>query len=164
MNATRKFQFSLMALLLVCNVTMAQSLSRQTICSTGGSNTVSGVLVSQTIGQPYHTNANYNNGISYRPGFQQPTAGHETNSVGTLNISLFPNPVFDLLNIESSDVIPNAVISVVDVRGETIYFNRVSNLKTFRIDCQQWPNGTYVFSVSNEKSSTYSSNIIVIHY
>lgn len=165
MNAKYIFSLLCVSLLLLGKVTMAQSLSRQTLCSAGSSNAVNGFLVSLTIGQPYQTDANYNNGLSYRPGFQQPSGVQATSSGRPLNLRFFPNPVLTSLTIQSGEVIPNAIISIVDLEGKTIYSSRVSNLTTFTMDdCQQWPNGTYILKISDGKSRTYSSNIIVMHY
>jgi hypothetical protein len=140
----------------------AQSLSRQTIFSTGGSNLVDGVWISQTIGQSYNTTANYSNGISYRPGFQQPACkSGDKAAVYQLSLTLFPNPVVTSLTIRSTEAIPNAIIQVIDIKGALIYTNSVKNLTTYTIDCQHWTPGTYTLNVSNGKSGFYSSKVII---
>lgn len=164
MKVQHIFNAFLMLFLFFGSSVTAQSLSRQTIFSTASSNLVDGVWISQTIGQSYNTATNYSNGISYRPGFQQP-ASKKANKIvdNQLPLVLFPNPVVTSFTVQSPEVIPIAIIKVVDVNGTVVYSNSVTNLTTHKIDCQQWAAGTYVLSVSNGRSNIYSSAVIVNH-
>jgi hypothetical protein len=153
----------LTSLLLFSYSLMAQSINRHTICSTGGSGIIDGALISQTIGQSYNTTANYGNGISYRPGFQQP-AGTHTYQWVDYKFTLFPIPVTKSLTIQAGLTVPKAIITAFDLNGKMVYSSSFTNLTTCEVDCQRWTNGSYVFSISDGTHLLYSAKVLVFNY
>ncbi|MDI1353633.1 MAG: hypothetical protein PSX36_01855, partial [bacterium] len=69
----------------------AQSIKRESISSTGNSSSSSGVSLSQTVGQPYHTGTKQSDNTAYHPGFQQSIFRTELIS-STVEAKIVPNP------------------------------------------------------------------------
>lgn len=146
----------------------AQSIQRQSIGIAGTNMVSDGTLIKQTIGQPYATSTYYNNGIGYRPGFQQPSGAHAKTSIiaeqlvhSFLHVKLFPNPTASSATIESPEIIANALLKVLDSKGRVIVKEKVAELKSHSINCENWPAGLYFVSISDEHHTSYSSKLII---
>ena len=112
--------------------TKAQSLERQTISSSGSSLFSNGTLIRQTIGQPYSTATNYNNKISFLPGFQQPI--FRTRVIrNDLSLKLFPNPATEYVIIESSYPLKEAIVNVVDNSGKLVFSDRTELFEKYQL-------------------------------
>ena len=75
------------------------------------------------------------------------TTGMLEKPVEQVNISVYPNPVSDQLNI----VLPgnaDAIISITSLAGQVIYFSRLSTIKT-SIDVSSLKPGMYIVSFQN---------------
>ena len=137
----------------------SQSIKRQTVASSVGSKSTDGVRVSQTVGQPYHTQTNQSGGISYRPGFQQPVFKTELIE-STLNVSIVPNPAFYSFFIESSDTLKQAVLATYDEAGKLVYSEKIEFFKKHEVHCANWANGIYVITVTDKKNNLISTKLI----
>jgi hypothetical protein len=143
------------------HVLYAQSLQRQSIGSAGGAVYSDGVLIQQTVGQPYSTNTYYDNGISYRPGFQQPV--FKVDLIKTsINMDVFPNPATSWVTLKSSKALTNAVFQVVDLNGKLIFKENFNEFTTYTLKCDDWSNGTYVLSLTDQSGNSYSSKLIIL--
>lgn len=70
-------------------------------------------------------------------------------SIGSNNISIFPNPTSEILNICTSSKIE--IITIMDMNGRTIQnIKNVDNLYLFNIN--QLPKGCYILSIKTEDS------------
>lgn len=140
---------------------VAQTLQRQSIGSAGSYIYTEGTLVQQTIGQPYSTATKYDDNITYRPGFQQPV--FKINLIHTnINLDVFPNPATNWVILKTSKTLTNVKIQVVDITGKLIINQDVEEFKSHTINCEQWPNGTYVISLSDGGKNSYSSKLIIL--
>lgn len=146
----------------------AQSIQRQSIGICGSNMVSDGTLIKQTIGQPYATITYYNNGIGFRPGFQQPSGASARTSIiekqlsqSFLNVKLFPNPTASLATIESQELIANAFLKVMDSNGRLLIKEQVTGMKSHSINCENWPAGLYFISISDEHNTSYSSKLII---
>jgi PKD repeat protein len=61
------------------------------------------------------------------------------------NISIYPNPISDILNIENLD---NQIITVTDVLGKTMLTEKIIAGKN-SINISHFPNGTYILKIGN---------------
>lgn len=145
----------------------AQTIQRQSIGICGANMVSDGMLVKQTIGQPYAANTYYQNGIGFRPGFQQPSGLHAQSSIiardlvqSKLNLKIYPNPAANAVTIQSTDF-KNGELKVMDSSGRLIVKESVSELKNHSIDCGKWPNGLYLITISDEQNISYSSKLII---
>lgn len=146
----------------------AQTIQRQSIGICGANMVSEGILVKQTIGQPYATATYYANGIGFRPGFQQPTVSlsrvsfieeglHQANN----RLIVYPNPATSSVSIKSEKGITNGLLSVMDSNGRLVLNHQVSELNNHLINCESWDNGLYLISVSTEGRTSYSAKLII---
>lgn len=146
---------------IVFDVAYAQSLQRQSIGSAGGSVYYNGTLVQQTVGQPYATNTSYDDGIIYRPGFQQPV--FKVDLIKTsINMDVYPNPATSWVNLKSSKMLTSATFQVVDINGKLIFKETFNEFDSYTLKCDDWSNGTYVLSLSDQAGNYYSSKLIIL--
>lgn len=71
------------------------------------------------------------------------------------NISVFPNPAKDLINIAGTDKIKGVKdIVVTNIAGTHIYSRSYLANETISIPCAQWPNGTYLLQINTTEGKT----------
>jgi Secretion system C-terminal sorting domain len=66
-------------------------------------------------------------------------------------LSVYPNPVSDVLKIANADSLANASFSIVDILGKTVFQSKVLN--NDGIDVSALSSGVYVLSVSSEEGA-----------
>jgi hypothetical protein len=159
----RKYLLIVSLSLFVILQTEAQTIRKQSVASAGNSMSANGILIQQTIGQAYATTAYYNNGISYQPGFQQlyNMRTEFVHSTIKLNMKVYPNPAAHSVTIESPEIIHKASIQVRNMKGEIIINEQVDELRKHTIRCENWPNGFYFITLSNEHKNNYTSKLII---
>jgi len=163
-NLNRALFLSIVFLLLFVTLqSEAQTIKRQSIANYGSSTFFEGVLIRQTIGQPYFTAGYYGNEMKIRPGFQQPPnfSLELINSTFNLSLNVYPNPAAYSVTIESSDVINDAILQVVDINGKLILKEKVPELRSYLISCEAWPNGFYFVTLYDKHQNKYSSKLII---
>ncbi|MCK5539196.1 MAG: T9SS type A sorting domain-containing protein [Bacteroidales bacterium] len=145
--------------------TIAQSVQRQSVASTGSYLYNNGYLVQQTIGQPYSTTTFYSNKLGFRPGFQQfPSSISlklQEDTFTNINLKVYPNPATYTVTIESSETINDVLFQVVDINGKLILNEKINEMKTHSINCETWINGVYFISLSNNQNNKYSTKLII---
>ncbi|MES2287856.1 MAG: T9SS type A sorting domain-containing protein [Bacteroidota bacterium] len=147
-------------LLVFFSTVDAQTLKRQCVASTGNYVSENGVTLQQTIGQPYGTTPYYSNTTRFTPGFLQPVFRIE-NIKSSIDAKVFPNPTSNQVTIESSIILENVVIQIVDITGKILLNQKIAEFKTYAIDCSNWSTGAYVISLADSKNSLYSSKLII---
>ena len=138
----------------------AQTLQRQSIGSCGTYMLAEGTLIQQTVGQPYATTTNYNNGISFRPGFQQPVFSVSLIN-SSINLTVFPNPATELVTIQSENILKDANILVMDISGKLLINQQINEFSKFSFNCGDWANGIYMITVSDAKHHKYAGKLII---
>ncbi len=139
----------------------AQTLQRQCVGSGGTYMFTEGTLIQQTVGQPYATNTNYTDDISYRPGFQQPV--FKINPIRTtINLDVYPNPATNWVTMKSSKTLTNVTLHVVDITGKLLINEYIDKFKTYTFNCEEWKNGIYVISLADAQNNSYSSKLIIL--
>ena len=138
----------------------AQAIKRQCIASTGSYSTENGTTVQQTIGQPYGTTSYYSNKTRYNPEFQQPVYRIEIIK-SRIDATVFPNPAVNQLTIETSVLLEDVTLQILDISGKLLLNENIKEFKTYSIDCSNWSNGTYLITMSDSKYDLYSSKLII---
>ena len=138
----------------------AQTLKRQCVASTGSYVTENGVTLQQTIGQPYGTSPYYSNTTRFTPGFLQPVFRIEIIK-SNINATIFPNPTANQVTIETTIILENVLIQIVDFTGKILLNQKMAEFKTYTIDCSNWSSGAYVISLADSKNNLYSSKLII---
>jgi hypothetical protein len=146
----------------VCSLS-GQTIRREVIGSSGGSEKVDGVILSHTTGQPYHTVANYDHGMVYRPGFQQPASGAIIRmSDNKIVITLFPNPAASWLTVRPGGLIHSAEITIKALDGRPVYKEIIRDLTEYQISCEDWNPGAYVVNVCDLQLQSCSSKLVIV--
>jgi hypothetical protein len=78
-----------------------------------------------------------------------------TNELSTIKIA--PNPANDQFNLIGVD--ENSIVSVLDVQGNSLDFNRNNGEQ---IDCSDWKNGVYFIHIANSEGS-FIQRMVVSH-
>lgn len=138
----------------------AQTLKRQVIATSGAGVQYNGVLIQQTVGQPYNTTPNYENRTRYTPGFQQPVFKAELIKT-SINVVAFPNPATFQFNIEVDKTLKDVRIQIMDISGKLIFSDIQNELKTYSVNCSEWANGAYLLNLTDADNNFYSSKILV---
>jgi hypothetical protein len=73
---------------------------------------------------------------------------------------VYPNPVMDLLTIESKNLTPEATISVIDLSGRVLYLEKLEKgTSKFEINFSTFRSGSYIVQV---KTNTDVSNHLIV--
>jgi hypothetical protein len=155
----------LILLILIVTQGYSQSIKRQSIACYGSVSTTDNITFLQTAGQPFNTVSSYYNMSSILLGFQQPVKlkVEKINSVtiSSLNLNIFPNPANLSVTIQSQEVVENVLIQVTDISGKIIYYEKVNELTSYSIYCENWLSGIYYINVIETNLSINSSKLII---
>ena len=139
----------------------AQELYKQTILSQGSTSKLeSGLIISQSIGQESVIGNFSNDNVKIIQGFQQPFWTRlisNSSSVIPIEITHFPNPVTDNLNLNFYNYeIGELNLSIYDYSGRILMKRKISvesgksivNLTTL-------PSGSFLIGLKNDKINYY---------
>lgn len=149
--------------LIVCTVAQlnfAQVLTPQ-VLSTAGTSFINGSNVLDcTLGEP--VTATLNNGTNMMSqGFHQNdmliTAIDE---VQNNDITLFPNPTSDVVQIQFAKANETNVIELYTVEGKLISSQSVNSSIVSQVDMSNYSNGTYFLKIKNKESKDKSYQVI----
>jgi len=140
-------------LILSSTINQAQVVKRQCISSYSAIVSSNEFTISQTVGQPFGT-ANLNGKAnSMLLGFQQPIVfkveNLKTEPLRDIKLDIYPNPATFSVAIQTEKLIENSIIQVVDISGNLMMSERVSQLSNYTINCETWANGTYIISIKD---------------
>lgn len=140
----------------------SQTLKRQSISCYGTSQTGDNNIYSQTAGQAYSTQSTDN--ICVTQGFQQPVSFKIEKVVddplNELVIEIFPNPAKYKLTLRSREEISNITVSVINLNGNTVYYQELTDVVQHEFDCSAWASGVYFIKVSDGTKQSTSKLII----
>ncbi len=150
---------------LVPYVNQAQSLKRQCISSYATIVTSEGVTICQTAGQPFGsaTMNEYKNQTLI--GFQQPIVFRvekmNPETLKNLKLAIYPNPATYQVAIQAERLIENSNIQVTDLNGKLVMSEKVARLETYHINCENWANGIYIITLSDQDKNRSSLKLII---
>ena len=76
-------------------------------------------------------------------------------------LSIYPNPVKDVLNINANDFSGNVAVEIIDINGREVYSQKINNLNGLNtINLSSFSSGVYVLKLQGENLN-YSEKIIV---
>lgn len=87
------------------------------------------------------------------------TSVDEESDLNTSEMTSYPNPVSDFLNVEFEGLNADGVLSVLTLGGEVILERKVNSTSTNTIDLRQLTEGVYICRLSNA-NGTKSVKII----
>lgn len=154
--------------LMFSQISLAQSVKRQSIGSYGTSGVTNSTISGQTVGQPYATNSYNSDVISLTPGFQQPVSYNRDRPNPVLEIialKVFPNPAIHNFTIKSQELLENVEIQVSDINGRLILNDQLSKLTSHSINCSTWQSSMYFITVASEDLQfRYSTKLIITNH
>lgn len=144
----------------------AQSISKQVIGSSGQALTNNINTINFTVGEAIV--GNVENGNAIHQGFWSKMVNDDTLSIETFvesseDISVFPNPVVDILKIKFKvNSASNYTIELYNINGQQIIkLNPSFGGQIKQIDINHLPNAVYLLKIS-DKTSNYQKSIKII--
>ena len=133
------------SLLLFYTIGFGQSISNQVISSLGLNTLSVNLAMDGTLGETLYQGGQ-NNNIVLTEGFIQPNQEIilSIDSFNDLSMTIFPNPVFDFLNIQLTNMsIMPLKLEIFNVNGKLIKTNSLTE-KHSRLDLSILSTGTYL--------------------
>ena len=148
--------------ILFCFTGISQSVAPEVYATSGGHYTGTNAQLSWTIGEPViETVSNTNNIITQ--GFHQTnydiTSIKENPDLG-YDISIFPNPVSNTLQISISGNVNNSnlKIELMDVTGKILINEKIAGtIITHQLNMREYAPGSYFLRITNEKEQLINS-------
>lgn len=108
-------------------------------------------------GASYTTTANGSYAVVVTVGSCSDTSACTTISTVGINefdagsvVSVYPNPMNNVVTIELERTVKNTQITIVNVEGKTVYSNIVNTAK-LSVDGSDWNNGIYIVKITNDE-------------
>lgn len=153
----------LLVLIAFCALDIsAQSLQRQSIGSIGFGKTLGGFYIQESIGQSYFTSSSSTPDHYYNPGFLRPFTSVGMQEV-KINVTAYPNPTSDLVNLSIDKDIPGLKLEVFDVHGRMIHTSVIQDVRSYTLSTLDWGQGIYFFHIKYGGIVSHTTKIIVTH-
>ena len=155
------------AALLLGTISFAQIIAPQSVNSSGAKMSQSNGSLSFTVGELVVLNLSDSEGNTLGGGFTAgatlTTASIQETDAAVLDVSVFPNPTSDLVNIRiNHSSIEQVVVSITDLQGKEVYnglYAGISN--TIGINTAAYAPGTYVLSLKNNNNQVLGTYKII---
>jgi hypothetical protein len=141
--------------LLMGTMSQAQGIAPQSVNSSGTKMSQANSSLSFTVGELVVLNQTDSQGNSLGGGF---TAGATLTTVSiqetdaaVLDLSVFPNPTSDLVNIRiNHSSIDQVVVSITDLQGKEVYLEKYAGISnTIGINTTGYSSGTFILSLKD---------------
>lgn len=156
-----KLPFTILLVCIAPGFLFSQEVQRQTISGAGGSMNHQGIVVQQTVGQPYHTGTSKEAELAFRPGFLQPQSIKVEPVISLMDVMVYPNPTAHFITIECKENTENAFITVNDVSGKLMMSENLKGQNKLTIPCSNWADGIYLMSISQNNTVLFSSKLTI---
>ena len=151
------------------NSSYTQSIAPQSVNSGGTKMTQANGSLSFTVGELVVLSQTDSDGNTLGGGF---TAGATLTTVSiqetdaaVLDVSVFPNPTSDLVNIRiNHSSIEQVVVSITDLQGKEVYNGKYAGISNvIGINTASYATGTYVLSLKNLNNQVLGTYKIIKH-
>ena len=165
-KTTLTFAITVISVISIINVISGQSIAPEVNATSGGHYTGTNAQLSWTIGEPViETTSNTNNIITQ--GFHQTnydiTSIEESLDLG-YNISVFPNPVSDILQISISGADNTTFhlcilkMELMDITGKILINEKIAGTTgNHQLNLNEYAPGSYFLRITNEKEQLINS-------
>ena len=160
----KRYGIPIAAGFLLCGATaIAQQTETEVIANAGESYKASELILSWTIGEVAIESYNSGN-ILMAQGFHQPKVkvAALTEVAGFKNdVSLYPNPAVESVNIRLSDnfsqeILANVEVELRDLAGRLVFKGNFSG-RSYTIDLEQIANGNYILQLTSAQKTLMGS-------
>ena len=160
-----KKTFLTLGTILLLRVIVAQEIQNEVISSTGDTDSIGNILVSWTVGECI-TEKYCNNYCMVTQGFHQTyykILQVPEHSAKFLNVTVYPNPTTDILNIDLSELPPGKSYSIIlsNMEGKLLFQKETSSGNIIKVYLNQHPEGMMILKVVAPSTSTSSSFKII---
>jgi len=144
-------------LLLIFQVAVAQTISKQVIGAAGKTQSNANLKVSYTVGEPVvglMTAGGNQLGNGYYPAMDLQALSVEDNVMG-VQLRVYPNPTSQSLYVSHPDI-NSFGITIVDLNGKQLYVGTIN--KDEPLDVSNYTQGMYLVTIENtatKKKNTY---------
>lgn len=163
----RKICFVFSAICII-QITAAQDIQNEVIGSTGNTDSISDIYVSWTIGECL-VDKYCNAGCMVTQGFHQShfeILSVPENHFQLMNVKVYPNPTYGLLNIDLSSLPPGKMyqLSLTNINGRILLQKEIPADEIFQLHLHQFQDGIMMLKVIHSSGSPSSSfKIIKVH-
>lgn len=155
--------------MLMGTISHAQSIAPQSVNSSGTKMSQANGSLSFTVGELVVLNLSDSEGNTLGGGFTAgatlTTVNIQETDVTVLDVSVFPNPTSDLVNIRiNHSTIEQVVVFISDLQGKEVYngiYAGISN--TIGINTSEYAPGTYLLSLKNNNNQVLGTYKIIKH-
>jgi hypothetical protein len=157
------------AAMLIGTMSYAQSNAPQSVNSSGAKMSQSNGSLSFTVGELVVLNLTDSEGNILGGGFTAgatlTTLSIQETDASVLDVSVFPNPTSDLVNIRiNHSSIEQVVVCITDLQGKEVYNGKYAGISnTFGINTAAYATGTYVLSLKNLNNQVLGTYKIIKH-
>lgn len=130
----------------------AQYMSPEVISSSGGDFHGTGSSLSWTLGEPVTETSTGSNAILTQ-GFQQDNytvVSVFENPSADISVSVYPNPVTDIINISAKNSGETLNITLSDITGKLLLDKKTNESKT-QLNMKQYPVSNYVLIIKDNR-------------
>jgi hypothetical protein len=155
------------AALLLGTMSFAQNIAPQSVNSSGAKMSQANGSLSFTVGELVVLNLTDSEGNTLGGGFTSgatlTTLSIQETDVEVLDVSVFPNPTSDLVNIRiNQSSIDQVVVSITDLQGKEVYSGLYAGISnTIGINTAAYAPGTYVLSLKNKNNQVLGTYKII---
>ena len=145
---------------------ISQNLAPSILSTQGGFNESAGMNIEWTLGENFLETVTLGDKI-FTQGFHQPylkIKKHEKkNPIPLVNITIFPNPVYSILNIQlPKDFNTQFNINFFDINGHCLKtLNVLENNTTIQLDITYLATGVYLLNISDNFGNIIESHKII---
>ena len=153
--------FVIFLIITLPSISVAQILHHETLAAQGKTTSLeSGIIISQSIGQESVIGNFSNDSVKIIQGFQQPFWTRlisNSSSVIPIEITHFPNPITDNLNLSFYNYdMGELILSIYDYSGRILMKRNISveSGKSI-VDLTILPSGSFLMGLQNDKINYY---------
>jgi hypothetical protein len=157
------------ATIFMVTISYAQSIAPQSVNSSGTKMAQANGSLSFTVGELVVLSQTDSQGNTLGGGFTSgatlTTASIQETDTAVLDVSVFPNPTSDLVNIRiNHSSIEQVVVSITDLQGKEVYSGKYAGISnTIGINTATYSLGTYVLSLKNKNNQVLGTYKIIKH-
>ena len=155
--------------MLIGTLSYAQSIAPQSVNSGGTKMTQANGSLSFTVGELVVLSQTDSEGNTLGGGFTAgatlTTASIIETDATVLDVSVFPNPTSDLVNIRiNHSTIDQLIVSITDLQGKEVYNGKYAGVSNvIGINTASYATGTYMLTLKDKNNQVFGTYKIIKH-
>ena len=137
----------------------AQQMERHVLSTAGNVNQNGSISLEWTLGEIAVEQLTNSTSILAQ-GFHQISNTDRLNSLTTVFVETWPNPVSGELNIRISELLPGLKFTLYDINGKELKLFTIDNSNHLVVNMTEYVNGVYYLSLKDESGSIFQNTKI----